>query len=121
MEQKNKFLDPFYVETRVKEIKEIRNNQYSYKISRSNRENSKSLYVRFYRVFIYNGEKKFFGDTTLRISDHLLPKSRYPKSQFLVDVEKILCKSRKAQFKKALEQTVKKAKRHDFMHDLSKL
>ena len=120
MEQENKFLDPLYVETRVRELKAIRNKEYSFKISKSNRENSKSIYVRFYRVFIYNGEQKFFGDKTLRISDHFLP--TYEKgSQFIVRENTPLTKGRKALFMRTIEKTLKIAQKSDLMHDLSKL
>lgn len=119
MEQESKFLDPLYVETRIREAKEIRNKEYAYKITKSNRDNSKSLYVRFYRVFIYNGEKKYFGDKQLRISDH--PSLNHKGTQFLVREDAPLTKGRKALFMRTIEKTIKLAKKSDFMHDLSKL
>ena len=107
METELKFLDINYVETRVRELKDVRTKQVSYKIERSNKENSNSIYVRFYLIRINKGEKKFVGGSGLRISDHFL--NNYPSThkQFIVDPSMPLTKGRKALFIRSLEKAIK--------------
>ena len=113
METELKFLDKNYVETRIREIKEIRSKQVAYKITSSNRENSKSLYVRFYKVGLKGDEKKFFAVSGVRLSDHIL--TDYPFKQFIVNPDMQLCKKRKEIFIRTLESAVKLTIRATFI------
>ena len=47
METQSKFLSIPYLETRLKEIQEIKRGEMKYKIERSDRVNSNSLYITF--------------------------------------------------------------------------
>ena len=119
METETKFLDVNYVETRIREFKDIRSKQVSYKIERSNRENSNSIYVRFYLTRINKGEERFFAGSGVRISDHYL--SDYPHKQFIVDTTMPLTKGRKAIFIKTLEKALKTTFKTSFMVKLNNL
>ena len=122
METESRFLDENYIRVRLDELKEIRNREYSYTISRSNRENSKSIYVRFDRKYIYNGEEHFFGGSQVRISDHPIQSENNPSLvQFIVDEKTPLSKGRKAQFMNAFKEGLRRTKRRNFLRDLSKL
>lgn len=121
METETKFLDQNYVETRVRELKEVRTRKVAYKIEKSNRENSNSLYVRFYVIRMFKGEEKFYGVSGLRISDHLL--TNYPEThkQFIIDPTMPLTKGRKAIFMRTLDRAVKVSLKGSFLGELNKL
>ena len=72
METELKFLDKNYIETRIREIKEIRSKEISYNIQSSNNEGSLSVYVKFYKVNKKGDNLTFFGGKQVRLSDHIL-------------------------------------------------
>lgn len=123
METELKFLDENYIETRVREIKEVRTKQVAYKIEHSNNQDSSSIYIRFYIINKKGDEEKYFGGTTVRISDHVLSAERLNANssykQFIVKPEMVLCKKRKAMFMKVLENAVKLTFRTSFNIHLS--
>lgn len=119
METEAKFLDVNYVETRIREFKDIRSRQVAFKVERSNRENSNSIYVRFYLTRINKGEERFFAGSGVRISDHYL--NDYPHKQFIVDTSMPLTKGRKAIFIKTLEKALKLTIKTSFMVNLNNL
>lgn len=119
VETEEKFLNPTYVETRVRELKEIRTREYAYTIDRSNRENSKTIYVRFYKVNKVKGEERFFGEKQLRISDHYL-QDKYCV-QFIIKENMPLTKGRKSIFMRTLQNCIKLCKQDNLKHQLGKL
>lgn len=119
VETEEKFLDINYVETRIRELKEIRNKKYAYKIQKSNRENSKTIYVRFYEVLNFKGDDKFFGEVQLRISDHYLPDKFCV--QFITRENTFLTKKRKTTFKRTLENCIKLCIKGSFNYNLNKI
>ena len=104
MEKQIKFLNKQYLETRLREIKEIKRKEIFFDIEESDRTFSKSIYVNFY---IENADGRKFKNHTLRISDHSL--TDCPHSQFIIEPNDFLTKKKKAQFIKAIENSVKKA------------
>lgn len=125
METELKLLDKNYIETRIGEFKEIRSKQVAYKIEDSNRENSASVYVRFYIVNKKGDGESYFGGTTVRISDHPLSAERLNTNssykQFIVKPNMVLCKKRKAMFVKVLENAIKETFKTSFRLTLKNL
>lgn len=113
MEKQEKFLNKQYLETRVREVKEIRQKKMKFDITESDRLFSKTLYVNFY-CFGENG--KWFKEHTLRVSDHVLEDCYH--SQFIVDPNENLTKKKKAQFLRVLELAVKKAQIRNFYKEI---
>ena len=100
IERETKFLDKNYIEAKLKEIPKIENGRVSYHIKDSDRSYSNTIYVNFYVKI--NG--KWLKEHTLRISDHLVPKTHYPT--FLIKPEKKLTPERKKTFFRQLENAV---------------
>lgn len=99
VEYESKFLSQEYLETRLRDFKEIRQKQVTFKIVKSNREESKSLYIEFY-------VDKIKGHT-LRVSDHIVNTCH---TQFIVSEFNVLKKKKKAQFVALVESSIRKAK-----------
>lgn len=99
-ERETKFLDKNYIEAKLKEIQKIENRRVSYDIKESDRSFSKTIYINFY--IKVNG--RWLKEHTLRISDHLVPKTHYPT--FLIKPNKELTSHRKQVFFKQLENAV---------------
>lgn len=98
MDNQIKLFNKAYVESQVRQIKQIRLKQLKFEISESDRAFSKTLYVTFY----WNGlNGKWLKGCSLRISDHLLPNEVH--KTFLVEPDGFLSKKVKAKFTKALE------------------
>lgn len=120
METENKLLDIEYLETRIKELKEIKSGAFAYKIEKSNRENSNSVYIRFYQVRINKGEKHFFGAKSLRISDHRTKEKNY-HTNFYIDPNAILTKSKKERFIATLRNCLKFSRKSQLKYNLNNL
>lgn len=108
METQIKLFDKAYVESQVRQVKEIRNKQLKFDIYESDRTFSRTLYVNFYWNSMDN---KWVKGCTLRISDHLLPNDIH--RTFLVNPSKFLDKKTKEKFTHALgivaRDTIKKS------------
>lgn len=116
METQSKFLNKQYLETRLREIKEIKRKEIFFDIEESNRVFSKSLYINFYSQSL--GSKQF-KNHTLRISDHI--QEDCPHSQFIIEPNGFLTKKKKQQFMRAVETAVKKARIKHFYKELNKI
>lgn len=106
METQIKFLNKQYLETRIKELKEVKNGQIRFEIKESDRAFSRTLYIEFY---CYGDTNWWFKQKTLRISDHSVPNC--PHTQFVIEPNACLTKKKKQQFMKMLENTIKRSKR----------
>jgi hypothetical protein len=116
MDIQAKVLNKQYLETRIREIKEIKRKEIIFDIEESDRVFSKTLYVNFY----CQGEDSWwFKGHTLRISDHF--QENCPHSQFIINPSEWFTKKKKVQFMKTLENAVKKAKTRCFYKELKKL
>ena len=104
MEKQIKLLNKPYLETRLREIKEIKRKEVFWDIEESDRAFSKSIYINFY-IESTNGLK--WKNHTLRISDHSL--TDCPHSQFIIEPNDFLTKKKKIQFIRAIENAIKKA------------
>lgn len=105
METESKLLNIEYIETKIKELEEIKLGHVAYKIEKSNRENSNSIYVRFYKTNLVKGETHFYAfNESLRISDHYLANS--PSKQFIVEPDAILTKKKKETFVRTLKKEI---------------
>lgn len=100
IETEMKFLDKDYIEAKLKEIPKIENHRVSYHIKESDRSYSKTIYINFYIKI----KGVWLKEHTLRISDHLVPRTHYPT--FLIKPSKQLTPKRKQQFVKVLENAV---------------
>jgi hypothetical protein len=116
METQSKFLNKQYLETRLREIREIKRKEINFKIEESDRAFSKSLYVNFYCP---SGNGKWFKNHTLRISDH--PFENCPHTQFIIDPSAFLTKKKKQQFIRALERSVRNAKTKHFYKEMENI
>lgn len=116
METQDKFLNKQYLETRLREQREIKRKELFFDITESDRTFSRSLYINIYSQSL--GGKRFKGHT-IRISDHQL--SDCPHSQFIIEPNSILTKKKKAQFIRILETAFKKAQIKHFYKELSKI
>ena len=104
METEEKFLNKDYIKIRVNELNSIKNGTYFYEIEESDRANSNSIYVTFYKR-LTNGMK--IKGKTLRISDH---KGKDPNVlDFLVKPAKELTKGRKVSFGEMLRGLEKRS------------
>ena len=103
------FLDSLYLETRLRDFKEIRKKQIQFRIVRSHNTYSKSKYVEF-----YIGKYK---QATLRVSDHIVDT---PHTQFIVNYE-ILTKKKKAEFVRLVNKCFVKAKQNSLRHTIKKV
>lgn len=116
METQIKFLNKQYLETRIRELKQVRRKEVKFEIKESDRAFSKTLYIEFY---CNAGKDKWFKQRTLRISDHLLPDC--PHAQFIIEPNGFLTKKKKHQFITMLENTVKRSKERQFYIELDKI
>lgn len=105
METQSKFLSIPYLETRLKEIQEIKRGEMKYKIERSDRANSNSLYITFSML---NRNFRWQKYETLRISDHEQKNCIFP--QFIVAPNDIMTKKKKQKFIGAIKKSVARAK-----------
>lgn len=105
MDTQSKLLNKQYLETRIRELKEIKNKEISFTIDESNRVFSKSLYVNFWCKG-YGVEH--FKISTLRVSDH--EQEDCPFVQFIVYPNNTLTKKKKAELVRLLEETIRKGK-----------
>lgn len=110
MEKQVKLFNKDYVESQVRQVKEVRHKQLRFDIEESDRAFSKSLYVNFYWCSV---DKTWLKGCTLRISNHLLSNDIH--TTFLVKPDNFLDKKTKQKFMRALElvasNTTKKAVR----------
>lgn len=118
METQNKFFNKQYIETRLREIKEIKRKDILFDIEESDRAFSRSLYVNFYCP---SSDNKIFKGHTIRISDHLLDVDKCPHSQFIVDPTAIMTKKKKAQFIRTIENSIIKTKTKHFYKELKEI
>lgn len=116
MDRQTKLLNKQYLETRLRELKEIRRKEITFDIEESDRAFSKSLYINFY---IEGKDGKVYKTSTLRISDHL--SSKCPHTQFIIEPNNYLEKKKKTQFMKAVELVVKKARIRFFCKEMEKI
>lgn len=118
MEYQSKFFNKQYLETRLREVKEIKRKEIFFEIEESDRTFSRSLYVNFY---LLGKQDRPFKGHTLRISDHLLEETKCPHSQFVVDPNAFMSKSKKEQFMKSVRVSIAKAKTKHLYRELNKL
>lgn len=116
MEKQIKLLNKQYLETKLREIKEIKRKEVFWDIEESDRAFSKSIYINFY-IENTNGSK--WKNHTLRISDHSLIDC--PHSQFIIEPNDFLTKKKKSQFAKVLENAIKKAQTKHLFKSLEKI
>ena len=111
MDLEDKFLDAAYLETRVRDLKEIKRGDLDFFIEKScNAPKSKSLYI----IFCKGG----WNAATLRVSDHIVNTTQV---QFIVTEGDILKKKKKEEFARLLEKVVGLAKKHllkKALHDI---
>ena len=91
------FLSPEYLVTRLRDFKDVKRKKVKFVITKSNREDSRTLYVQF-----WVGNRKV---SQLRVSDHIINTS---DTQFIV-ADTILTKKKKAQFVRLVEKCIQKA------------
>ena len=91
------FLSPEYLETRLRDFKDVKSKKVKFVITKSNREDSRTLYVQF-----WVGNRKV---SQLRVSDHIINTN---DTQFIV-ADTILTKKKKAQFVRLVEKCIQKA------------
>ena len=77
------FLSPEYLETRLRDFKDVKSKKVKFVITKSNREDSRTLYVQF-----WVGNRKV---SQLRVSDHIINTN---DTQFIVS-DTILTKKMK--------------------------
>lgn len=116
MERQERLLNQQYLETRIRELKEIRRKEITFEIQESDRAFSKTLYINFYSP---SNNGKWFKNATLRISDHEL--NECPFNQFIIDPSACLTKKKKAELMRNLELAIKKAKSRSFYKEMEKL
>lgn len=105
MDTQCKLLNKQYIETRVRELKEIRNKEMTFTITGSDRAFSSSLYVHFW---LKGKDIEHFKCSTLRISDH--EQENCPFTQFIVYPNNTLTKKKKAELMRLLQETIRKGK-----------
>lgn len=110
METQIKLFNKAYVESQVRQVKEVRHKELRFTIEESDRAFSRTLYVSFWYCSI---DKTWLKGCTLRISDHLLQNDVH--TTFLVKPLNWLDKKTKQKFMRALElvasNTIKKSVR----------
>lgn len=107
MELESKLLEEEYLRTRFNEIKEIKQGLIRVYFKKSDRENSISLYVSFWRDGWHGMD--------LRISDHSIV--RDCQIQFLIDPSQVLTKKKKERFMRTVMNCVTKTKNIAFSKD----
>jgi len=116
METQIKLFNKAYVESQVRQIKEVRHKQLKFDIQESDRAFSRTLYVSF---FFNSVDNKWLKGCTLRISDHLLPNELY--KTFLVKPNDFLDKKTKAKFIRALELVASDTSKKSVRKNLDRL
>ena len=116
MELQSKLLNKQYLETRIRELKDIRNKDFTFDIKESDRVFSRSLYVNFYRKGV---NIEHYKCATLRISDHEQEDCMF--DQLIVRPNDTLTKKKKAELMRLLEQTIRKGKTKFVYSTLKKL
>lgn len=116
METQQKLLNKQYLETRIRELKEIKTKELTFTIEESDRVFSNSLYVNFWRKGI---GIEHFKVSTLRVSDH--EQEDCPFIQFIVYPNNTLTKKKKAELMRLLEETIRKGKTKFIKHALNRL
>lgn len=112
MEFEEKFLDPEYLATRIRDFKEIRRGDFTFEIERSiNYPKSQSLYIKIRKGTDRVGE--------LRVSDH--PINKIGETQFIVERGEILSKKKREQFVRLVEKVLKTAKKNALNSALHKI
>lgn len=100
METEMIFLNVDYIENRLQEFKKIKTQEISYKIQKSVKKNSNTIYVNFYIMSPNNNWSKTF---TVRISDHYV-KTIHPT--FLVKRNAKVTPKRKQSFMDTLQRAI---------------
>ena len=105
MDTQSKLLNKQYLETKIRELKEIRTKELEFTIEESDRVFSKSLYINFW----CKGKGiEHFKISTLRVSDH--EQENCPFIQFIVYPNNTLTKKKKAELMRLLQETIRKGK-----------
>lgn len=116
MDTQMKLFDEAYVESQVRQVKEVRQKKIDFGIYKSDRSFSRTIYVNF----ICNAvDGTLLKGCTLRISDHLLPHETH--RTFLVKPDNFLDKKTKEKFRKALELTASDTIKKTVRKNLNKL
>lgn len=105
METQIKLLNKAYVESQVRELKEIKKKELKFDVTESDRAFSRTLYVNFYWQGL---DSKWLKGCSLRISNHSIPDCVH--AEFIIDTDGFLSKKVKEKFKRALEQVVRNTK-----------
>lgn len=116
MDKQEKLLDIEYIENRLKEFSQIKTNRLNYTIRKSNREESKSIYISFWFVMLGN---KISRQNQLRISDHQTRNLNL--LDFVVNPDEILTKNKKKQFMNFLEKGILYALKQNFKFVINNL
>lgn len=115
MDRQSKLLNKQYLETRLRELPEIRHKEIGFDIQESDRAFSNSIYINLY----YKDNEKDWKCHTLRISDHLLEKC--PHTQFIIEPNSELSKKIKSQFISTVKNCIRKALMRNFYKKLEKV
>lgn len=111
MDYEEKFLDKSYLETRIRDFKEIKNGDFEFCVERSkNYPESASLYVHF--------KRGAWNIAELRVSDHSVNTAQ---TQFIVERGVILGKKKKEQFVRLVEKVIGVAKKKILAQALYKI
>lgn len=112
MECEEKFLDKGYLETRVRDLREIKRGDLDFSVEPSCNadKGSKSLYIHFRK-----GNLNLYD---LRVSDHSI---NTRQTQFIVTEGEILTKKKRGQFTRLLEKAVKMARKDLLKVQLGKI
>ncbi len=105
METEARFLDINYLNERLSQLNSIKTNRFYYKISKSDRKNSNSIYVRLCRK-THDGFE--IAGKTLRISDHKSP-TKHNCLEFLIKPDREITKGRKNAFSEMLRALEKRS------------
>ena len=116
MEKQIKLLDKQYLETRLREIKDIKAKEVTFDFENSDRPYSKTLYIQFY---IKAKDGIDYKVHTLRISDH--SQKGCVHTQFLIDPNDFLSKKKKALFMRTIEGCIKKGQKRFFYMEMEKI
>lgn len=105
MDTQSKLLNKQYLETRIRELKEIKTKELEFTIEESDRAFSRSLYINFW----CKGKGiEHFKISTLRVSDH--EQEDCPFTQLIVYPNNTLTKKKKAELMRLLQETIRKGK-----------
>jgi hypothetical protein len=100
IKMQEKFLDAEYLKARLTNVKAFKGSGVRFEIRRSDRPNSKTLYVEFYGA---SSKGK-----TLRVSDHYVATTEH--AQFLIDAGMPISKKKNAQFEKMVKNCIVRTK-----------